>query len=98
MGTMNAGGLIWVDLQEGHFPGEDALGEKVNSQSAQFAGLVIRASPRLLSVRAMCFRSLTTVVSWMPRSLDISRAVSATSVEARRSMMRVLLDICWTTQ
>jgi hypothetical protein len=34
----------------------------------------------------------------MPRSLDISRAVSATSVEASRSMMRVLLDILGTTQ
>jgi hypothetical protein len=34
----------------------------------------------------------------MPRSLDISRAVSATSDETSRSMMRVLLDICWTTQ
>jgi hypothetical protein len=34
----------------------------------------------------------------MPRSLEISRAVSATSVEERSSMMRVLLDILGTTQ
>jgi hypothetical protein len=34
----------------------------------------------------------------MPRSLDISRAVSATSVDVSRSMMRVLLDIYRTSQ